>query len=81
MTFRRRSRSRARMDWKFQFEVRDITELSDGALNSIIEFAGKLPSPNCEILIALIAGAANRVPMDAMARPREAKRENTRCGL
>ena len=69
------------MDWKFQFEVRDITELSDGALNSIIEFAGKLPSPNCEILIALTAGAANRVPMDAMARPREAKRENTRCGL
>ena len=59
----------------------DITEPSDGALNSIIEFAGKLPSPNCEILIALIAGAANRVPMDAMARPREAKRENTRCGL
>jgi FAD/FMN-containing dehydrogenase len=62
------------MDWKFQFEVRDITELSDGALNSIIEFAGKLPSPNCEILIALTAGAANRVPMDAMAyRHRDAK--------
>ena len=33
----------------------------------MIEFAGKLPSPQCEIFIGLIAGAANRVPADAMA--------------
>ena len=52
----------------------NFTELSDGALNSMIEFAGKLPSPQCEILIGLIAGAANRVPADAMAyRHRDAK--------
>ncbi len=52
----------------------NFTELTDGALNSIIEFAGKLPSPQCEIFIGHIAGAANRVAPDAMAyRHRDAK--------
>jgi FAD/FMN-containing dehydrogenase len=60
----------ARNYWKSH----NFTELSDGALNSMIEFAGKLPSPQCEIFIGLIAGAANRVPPDAMAyRHRDAK--------
>lgn len=53
----------ARNYWKSH----NFTELSDGALNSMIEFAGKLPSSQCEIFIGLIAGAANRVPADAMA--------------
>lgn len=53
----------ARNYWKSH----NFTELSDGALDSMIEFTGKLPSPQCEIFIALIAGAANRVPADAMA--------------
>lgn len=53
----------ARNYWKSH----NFTELSDGALNSMIEFASKLPSPQCEIFIGLIAGAANRVPADAMA--------------
>jgi FAD/FMN-containing dehydrogenase len=53
----------ARNYWKSH----NFTELSDGALDSIIEFGGKLPSPQCEIFIALIAGATNRVPADAMA--------------
>jgi FAD/FMN-containing dehydrogenase len=53
----------ARNYWKSH----NFTELSDGALNSIIEYAGKLPSPQCEIFIGLISGAANRVPSDAMA--------------
>jgi FAD/FMN-containing dehydrogenase len=53
----------ARNYWKSH----NFTELGDGALDSIIEFAGKLPSPQCEIFIGLIAGAANRVPGDAMA--------------
>ncbi|HEY0791918.1 MAG TPA: FAD-binding oxidoreductase [Chthoniobacterales bacterium] len=52
----------------------NFTELSDGVLDSMIEFAGKLPSPQCEIFIGLIAGAANRVPADATAyRHRDAK--------
>jgi FAD/FMN-containing dehydrogenase len=60
----------ARNYWKSH----NFTELSDGALDSMIEFAGKLPSPQCEIFIGLIAGAANRVPPDAMAyRHRDAK--------
>jgi FAD/FMN-containing dehydrogenase len=60
----------ARNYWK----THNFTELSDGALNSMIEFADQLPSPQCEIFIGLIAGAANRVPADAMAyRHRDAK--------
>jgi FAD/FMN-containing dehydrogenase len=53
----------ARNYWKSH----NFTELSDDALNFMIEFAGKLRSPQCEIFIGLIAGAANRVPADAMA--------------
>jgi FAD/FMN-containing dehydrogenases len=60
----------ARNYWK----THNFTELSDGALNSMIEFAGKLPSPQCEIFIGLVAGAANRVSADATAyRHRDAK--------
>jgi FAD/FMN-containing dehydrogenase len=53
----------ARNYWKSH----NFTELADGALDSIIEFAGKLPSPQCEIFIGLIAGAPNRVASEAMA--------------
>jgi FAD/FMN-containing dehydrogenase len=53
----------ARNYWKSH----NLTELADGALNSIIDFAGKLPSPQCEIFIGLIAGAPNRIAADAMA--------------
>jgi FAD/FMN-containing dehydrogenase len=53
----------ARNYWKSH----NFTELSDGALDAIIEYTGKLPSPQCEIFIGHIAGAANRVAPDAMA--------------
>jgi FAD/FMN-containing dehydrogenase len=53
----------ARNYWKSH----NFTELADGALNTIIDFAGKLPSPQCEIFIGLIAGAPNRIAPDAMA--------------
>jgi len=53
----------ARNYWKSH----NFTELADGAVDSIIEFAGKLPSPQCEIFIGLIAGAPNRIASDAMA--------------
>ncbi|HUD00012.1 MAG TPA: FAD-binding oxidoreductase [Candidatus Polarisedimenticolaceae bacterium] len=55
----------ARNYWKSH----NFTQLADGALNSIIEFAGSLPSPQCEILIGLIAGAPNRIAANAMAYP------------
>lgn len=53
----------ARNYWKSH----NFTELRDEALDTMIEFAKKLPSPQCEIFIGLIAGAANSVPADAMA--------------
>jgi FAD/FMN-containing dehydrogenase len=53
----------ARNYWKSHY----FKELRDEALDVMIDFAGKLPSPQCEIFIALIAGAPNRVPTDAMA--------------
>ncbi|HEX9653822.1 MAG TPA: BBE domain-containing protein, partial [bacterium] len=52
-----------RAHWKSH----NFAELKDGALDSMIEFASKLPTPQCEIFIGLISGAANRVPADAMA--------------
>jgi FAD/FMN-containing dehydrogenase len=53
----------ARNYWKSH----NFTELSDGALDCMTTFAGQLPSPQCEIFVGLIGGAANRVPADAMA--------------
>lgn len=60
----------ARNYWKSH----NFTELSDGALDSMIEYAGKLPLPECEIFVGHIEGAANEVPSDATAyRHRDAK--------
>jgi len=53
----------ARNYWKSH----NFTELSDGLFTAMIEYAGKMPSPQCEIFIGLIAGAPNRVAPDAMA--------------
>ena len=53
----------ARNYWKSH----NFTELSNGAVDTLLEYAGKLPTPQCEIFIALIAGAANRVPANATA--------------
>lgn len=53
----------ARNYWKSH----NFTELADDALDIMIEYAGTLPSPQCEIFIAHISGAANRVKTDAMA--------------
>jgi FAD/FMN-containing dehydrogenase len=60
----------ARNYWKSH----NFTELKDGALDTMIEYASKLPAPQCEIFVGLVAGAANRVAMNAMAYPaRDAK--------
>jgi FAD/FMN-containing dehydrogenase len=53
----------ARNYWKSH----NFTGLGDGASAAIIEYAGKLPSPQCEIFVGHIGGAANRVAPDAMA--------------
>jgi FAD/FMN-containing dehydrogenase len=53
----------ARNYWKSH----NFAKLSDGAIDCIIEYAGKLPSPQCEIFIGTIGGATGRVKPDAMA--------------
>jgi len=53
----------ARNYWKSH----NFIDLDDGALDAIIDFAGRLPAPQCEIFLGLIAGAANRVAPAATA--------------
>jgi len=53
----------ARNYWKSH----NFQALSDGAIETVIEYAGKLPSPQCEIFIALLGGEANRIATDATA--------------
>jgi FAD/FMN-containing dehydrogenase len=60
----------ARNYWKSH----NFTELSDGALDTTLEYASRLPSPHCEIFVGLIGGTANTVPPDATAyRHRDAR--------
>jgi len=53
----------ARNYWK----THNFVEINDGAFDSMIEFTGKLPTSQCEIFIAHISGASNRIPADSMA--------------
>ena len=60
----------ARNYWKSH----NFTEMRDGTLDTMIEYAGRLPSSECEIFLGLLAGAANEVPSDATAyRARDAR--------
>jgi FAD/FMN-containing dehydrogenase len=45
----------------------DFMELNDGALDLIVEYAGRLPTPQCEIFVAHLGGAVSRVPAEATA--------------
>lgn len=53
----------ARNYWKSH----NLTELGDATLDVVIEYAKQLPSSQAEIFLALISGAANRVPAEDMA--------------
>lgn len=53
----------ARNYWKSH----NFTELSDGLFETMMEYAGKLPSAECEIFLGLLEGAANDVPSGATA--------------
>ena len=55
----------ARNYWKSH----NFTELSDGLIDTLADFAGRLPSPQSEIFIAQLGGATNRVAADATAYP------------
>ncbi len=53
----------ARNYWKSH----NFSRLSDEAIDTIIQYAAKLPSPHCEIFIGTIGGQTTRVASDAMA--------------
>src|SRR5438034_7334340 len=53
----------ARNYWKSN----NFLELKDGLLDTLVEFAGKLPSPHCEIFVGQLGGQASRVAADATA--------------
>ena len=55
----------ARNYWKSH----DFTDLSDGAIKVIVDAARGLPSPECEVFIAHVGGAMERVAADATAWP------------
>ncbi|MDT8436980.1 MAG: FAD-binding oxidoreductase [Gemmatimonadota bacterium] len=55
----------ARNYWKSH----NFAGLSDAALDLVVSWAGKLPSPESEIFFAHVGGAANRVDPDATAYP------------
>lgn len=55
----------ARNYWKSH----DFDELSDPAMDLILDYAGRLPSPECEIFVAQIGGAMARVAADTTAYP------------
>lgn len=55
----------ARNYWKSH----DFAELGDGAIDALVDYAGRLPSDECEIFVAHLGGAVNRHPTDATAYP------------
>ena len=55
----------ARNYWKSH----DFSALGDPAIEQIVRYAGELPGPHCEIFVAHLGGAINRLPADATAYP------------
>ncbi|MFO1429892.1 MAG: FAD-binding oxidoreductase [Candidatus Competibacteraceae bacterium] len=53
----------ARNYWKSH----NFSHLGDGVIDAIIDYAGRLPSPQCEIFIGTIGGRTARVAPEAMA--------------
>ena len=53
----------ARNYWK----THDFAELSDGLIDTAIEYAGKLPDAQCEVFLAQMGGAQGRVADEATA--------------
>ncbi|PKK83234.1 MAG: FAD-linked oxidase [candidate division Zixibacteria bacterium HGW-Zixibacteria-1] len=53
----------ARNYWKSH----NFVELSDEVIDIAVEYTSKLPSPQCEVFLGLLAGQVNRVSKDATA--------------
>ena len=55
----------ARNYWKSHH----LAELSDDAIDTLLDFADRLPSDECEIVVVQLGGAVNRLRVDATAYP------------
>jgi FAD/FMN-containing dehydrogenase len=55
----------ARNYWKSH----NFREISDGAVDALLDAVGRLPTPECEVFVGQLGGAVNRVPPDATAYP------------
>ena len=53
----------ARNYWKSH----NFSTVTDAALDTMIEYASKLPTPQCEIFLGLVGGQASRVPTEQTA--------------
>jgi FAD/FMN-containing dehydrogenase len=53
----------ARNYWKSHL----LREMSDGCVDEIVEFGGKLPTEECEVFLPHMEGAPSRQPLDATA--------------
>jgi FAD/FMN-containing dehydrogenase len=47
----------------------NFTALSDGLLDTLVDYVGTLPTEECEIFIGQVGGASNRISADATAYP------------
>jgi hypothetical protein len=45
----------------------DFTQVSDELIDTLLEYAHRIPDPNCEIFLGQLGGAVSRVPSDATA--------------
>jgi FAD/FMN-containing dehydrogenase len=55
----------ARNYWKSH----DFIELGDEAIRIMLDHAGRLPTPDCELFVGQMGGATNRVAVEATAYP------------
>jgi FAD/FMN-containing dehydrogenase len=55
----------ARNYWKSH----NLSQLGDGAIDVLLDQAGRLPSPECEVFVGSLGRAVNRVPATATAYP------------
>jgi FAD/FMN-containing dehydrogenase len=53
----------ARNYWK----THNLTEISDGLIDVLVDYAGKLPDPQCEIFLGMLGSQVNKVAADATA--------------
>lgn len=51
------------------WKAHNLSGLSDGAIDTALEYAATLPGPHCEIIFIRMGGAINRVPAEATAYP------------